>query len=293
MPEKDKLVVNYEVDEDEALDEIEQEIEVVDQDYLDDDGVDEQHDDISRMPTAEQAEQQKRVEELRSRLEGGESQTAEAMKEVVEQLRELRQRPQTPEKQEVVEDLEALRKKLADGFYDDPMASVDMWLEKRLERYEREKLQPAFQQIAGVVRDTALDSSKRAAKESDTGKFVMDRYLSEVEQLVSSGQVQVGPGAYDRAVKQVAMEHLDEFIDWKVEQKAAQQQQEQELPPARGANPSARGQGPRPSSTVKLSRNAEAEINRIADSRGIDRDMFRESFVRLHPDKVREMNRRR
>jgi hypothetical protein len=148
-----------------------------------------------------------------------------------------------------------------------------------------------------VVRDTALDSSKRAAKESDSGKFVMERYLDEVEQLVNSGQVQVGPGAYDRATKQVLMNHIDEYTDWKLEQKLAEQPAPEPdvdtRKPGKGANPASGQRAPTPSGKVQVSRAARDAIYKIADSRMLDREMFFDSYVRNHPEKVRELNRRK
>src|SRR6056297_322514 len=153
-----EMQVNYEQDEDEALDEVSSDIELLDEEYVDD--VDDS-DDVSGMPTAEEAEQRQRVEALKSRLEGGETDTASVMKEVVEQLKELREKPKTAEVQQELEDWETVKKRVKDGFYDDPVEAVEKLMERRWQQYEREKLQPAFQQIAGVVRDTALDGSKR------------------------------------------------------------------------------------------------------------------------------------
>ena len=285
-----EMQVNYEQDEDEALDEVSSDIELLDEEYVDD--VDDS-DDVSGMPTAEEAEQRQRVEALKSRLEGGETDTASAMKEVVEQLKELREKPKTAEVQQELEDWETVKKRVKDGFYDDPVEAVEKLMERRWQQYEREKLQPAFQQIAGVVRDTALDGSKRAARDTDTGKFVMDKYLGEVEQLVNTGQVQVGPGAYAKAVQQVAMNHMDEYVNWKVDQAVSARAEEEAAQPAKGANPASGGSAPRPNSKIQVSKAAQSAIYKMADMKGIDRDMFFESYVRRNPDKIRELNRRK
>lgn len=296
MAKEREDVAEYEATDDEVMDEVEQEIELLDQDYIDEsDGGD---DDISKEPTAAQAAEQQRIESLKSRLEGGETETAEALKEVTQQLRELRSQPQSEQKQETVEDLQALKKKLADGFYDNPMDVVDTWIDKRLEKYERERLQPAFTQMAGVVRDTALDGSKRSAGQDDIGKFVMENYTDEVEQLIQRGEIQVGPGAYQQAVNRVAANHMSEIIQKQVQDQIAAQQEAADdeqvrKSPARGANPSRGGSAPRPSSNVQVTRGAQQAIYSMADKIGADRTAFFNSYVRNHPDKVRELNRGR
>lgn len=296
MSDEKKWAVNYEADDEEVMDEVETEIELLDTDYVED----EDDTDEVKVPTAEELEQRKRADDLKARLESGENSTADAMKEVVEQLRELKRQPQSGEQRQAVEEWETVRKRIADGFYDDPVAAVETLYQHMQDKFERERLQPAFQQIGQVVRDTALDSSKRSAKESDSGKFVMERYLGEVEELVNSGQVQVGPGAYNRAVQQVMANHIDEYVDWKMETKAAEQAaRDAENPPvdtrqpARGSNPGSSGRPPSPNSKVQVSRAARDAIYRMADTRMLDREMFFDSYVRNHPEKIRELNRRK
>lgn len=288
-----EVAVNYEVDEQEVIDEVEQEIELLDQEYIDeDDGTD----DISKqVGTVEDVEVQKRIESLKDRLEGGESNTAAAMKEIAETMKSLRDQPKSQQQKEVVEDLDQLRKKLADGFYDDPMGAVDTWLDKRLSKYEREKLNPAFNQLASVLKDTALDSSKRAAQASDTGKFVMSKYASEVESLIASGQIQIGPGAYDKAVNQVASQHMSEFVDWTIEQreKAKADTAAATKAPGKNAAPtSGGGTAPRPNRNIQVTKAAQDAIYAMADQKMLNRDQFLEMYVRKHPEKVRELNRR-
>ena len=293
MSDEAKLSVNYEEDEQDVMDEVETEIELLDQDYVDDEPEEDDADDVA-VKTPDQVAVEQKMEQLRDRLEGGESSTAAAMREIAETMKDLRKQPEGSGKEEAVEDLQVLRKKLADGFYDDPMTAVDTWIEKRLSRYEQERLQPAFNQMAQVLKDTTLDGSKRAAQQTDTGKFVMERYASEVEKLVESGQVQIGPGAYEKAINQVASSHLDELLDWKIEQReAAKPKVEADLTkPGRGANPAGGGAAPSPNSKVQVSRAARDAIYAMADQKWIDREQFMESFVRNHPDKVRELNRR-
>ena len=290
-----QVAVNYEADEQDVMDEMEPEIELLNDEYVDDEDT---TDDVTKqVPTPEDLETQKRIEALRSQLEGGESSTAAAMKEIAETMKELRSQPQTGATKETAEDLAVLRKKLADGFYDDPMNAVDTWLEKRLARYETEKLQPAFNQLAGVLRDTTLDGSKRAATEDETGKFVMGKYAAEVEALVKSGQIQIGPGAYKKAVNQVASEHIDELLDWKIEQREAKQKadaaEDVTRKPGRNSSPQTSGAPPSPNSKVQVSRAARDAIYAMADNKMINRDQFLESYVRNHPDQIRELNRRK
>jgi hypothetical protein len=291
-----EVVVNYEADEQDVMDEMEPEIELLDQDYVDDEP-DESDDVTKQVQSPEDVEVSQRIAALKSQLEGGEAGTVSALKEVTETLRELRNQSQTKATDEAVEDLDVLRKKLADGFYDDPMSAVDTWIEKRLSRYEREKLQPAFNQMASVLRETTLDSSKRTATEDETGKFVMSKYADEVEQLVKSGQVQIGPGAYKKAVNQVASEHIDELLDWKIEQREAKRQadsaDEVTRRPGKNASPRASGAPQSPNSKVQVSRAARDAIYAMADQKMLNREQFFESFVRKNPDKVRELNRRR
>lgn len=290
-----EVVVNYEGDEQDVMDEVENEIEFLDSEYVEDDTDD--SDDVSKqVKSPEQVETQQRVEQLRERLEGGQSDSAAAMKEIAETMKSLRNAPASEEKKEAVEDLAALRKKLADGFYDDPMGAVDTWIDKRLSKYETEKLQPAFNQMAGVLRDTTLDGSKRAATADETGKFVMDKYADEVEKLVTSGQVQIGPGAYKTAINRVASDHIDELLDWKIEQreaKKAESEDEVTRSPGRNANPRSGSAPPSPNSRVQVSKSAQEAIYRMADNKMINREQFLQSFVRNHPERVKELNRRR
>lgn len=288
----DKLNVNYEVDEQDAIDEVESEIELLDKEYIDD--VDDADDVSKQVNDPEELQTQQRIEALKQRLEGGESANTEALKEVVETLKGLRSSPQTQETKEVVEDLEELKKKLGDGFYDNPMAAVDTWIDKRLSRYEKEKLQPAFNQMASVLRDTALDGSRRSVETDETGKFVMSKYAGEVEKLISSGSIQIGPGAYKKAVSQIASEHLDELIDWKIEQreKAKTETDEATRTPGRNASPKAGSAPPAPSKKVQVSKAAQEAIYAMADRKMINREQFFESYVRNHPEEVRKLNRR-
>ena len=265
MADKREPPVNYEAGEQEVMDEVEAEIELLDQDYIEEedttDAVDKQ------VSTPEELATQQRIEALKGRLEGGESSTATTMKEIAETMKSLRATPQTPEIVETVEDLAELRKKLSDGFYDDPMTAVDTWVDKRLARYEKEKLQPAFNQMAGVLRDTALDSSKRSIEADETGKFVMNKYSDEVEKLITSNQIQIGPGAYKKAVSQVASEHLDELIDWKIEQrgKAVTETDAATRMPGKNAAPQGGTAAPAPSKKVQVSRAAQDAIYAMAD----------------------------
>lgn len=295
MAERDpEVAVNYEVDGREVIDEVEQEIELLDQEYIDeDDGTD---DIAKQVGTVEDVETQQRIQALKERLEGGENDTATAMKEVVETLKTLRDQPKSQQQKEVVEDLDALRKKLGDGFYDDPMGAVDTWIEKRMAQYERTKLNPALNQLASVLKDTALDSSKRAAQASDTGKFVMSKYAGEVEALISSGQIQIGPGAYDKAIGQIATQHMSEFVDWTIEQreKAKADTEAATKTPGKNAAPTSGGgtAAPKPNKNIQVTTAARDAIYAMADQKMLNRDQFFEMYVRKHPEKVRELNRR-
>lgn len=296
MADKDDVAVNYEEDEQDVMDEVETEIEMLDSEYVEDE-TDESDDVSTQVKSPDEAKTQEKIESLRERLEGGESSTAEAMKEVAATLKEMREQPKNEQSEETVEDLQELRKKLADGFYDDPMTAVDTWIDKRLNKYEREKLQPAFNQMASVLKDTTLDGSKRAATEDETGKFVMEHYADEVEQLVTSGQVQIGPGAYKKAVNQVGSAHLDELLDWKIEQRDKKQADESDeevtRKPGRNANPRSGSAPPKPNSKLQVSTAARDAIYKMADAKMINRQQFFDSYVRMHPDEVRKLNKRR
>ena len=285
----DRVAMNYEDDENvrDEYETDEPDYEFVDEEYIDDESKEES--------VAEPDESEARVAELRQRLEGSETSSAAAMREIAETMKSLRQQPASPEKEEAIESIEEFEKKVSSGFYDNPYKAVTAILDRTLKQYEKEKLQPAFQQMANVLKDTALDSSKRSATDDETGKFVMSKYADEVEKLVNSGQVQIGPGAYKRAVSQVASEHLDELIDWKIEQREAVKAAgtADVSKPGRNAVPRSVGAAPpKPDSKVQLSRGARDAIYRMADEKSIDREQFLESFVRRNPDQVRKLNRR-
>ena len=286
--------INYEVDEDEAMQDIERDFDVLDTEYVDDDQELNDDDKVAATPTAEEALAQQRVEELKARLEGGQSDTASALKEVAATMKELRKQPESEQKAEALEDIAVLKKRIADGFYNDPVNAVDMLIERRMKEYERQTLQPALHQIGRVLKDTALDSSKRAVQADETGQFVMSKYASEVEALINSGQVQIGPGAYTEAVGRIAQTHMDELIDWKLEKRlAAQKESEpQDIAPPRNASPSGSRSAPPSTERPKVGRAAVEHIYKLADARMLDREEFLASYVRNHPDEVKRLNRR-
>ena len=284
--------VNYEVDEQEAMDEIEPEIELLDQDFIEDEEPEAPEEDVK---TAAEAAVEKRAAELRERLEGSEQSTASAMGEVVETLKSLRQEPQTKQSEEAIEDLETLEKRLSSGFYDNPMEAVKQYSSAMLKKYERETLQPVIQQMGQVLRDTAKTTSKQTATD-DTSKFIIEKYSDEVEKLVDGGQIRIGPNAYKEAISRVAADHMDELIDWKMEQRASRdneaEQEEATAKPGRNASPGKGNAAPRPDSKVQVSRAARDEIYKRADAKRIDRSQYMDWFVRTKKEELRKLNRR-
>lgn len=284
------LNVNYEVDEEDVMDDVGQDIELLDQDYIED-----EEPEVEEEVTAESAKLAQREAELRDRLASGQDSqdaTAAAMKEIAETMKDLRGQPKSQEQQSQLQDLVELKKKLSSNFYDNPMEAIDSYFDAKWKDYEQKTLQPAFNQIAKVTRDTALDGSRRVTEQSDTGKIVLADYYDEVKQLIDSGQIPVGPNAYDEAVSRVAGRHMTDIFAKMQSESAAKAQADAELPPARGSSPGRGGSAsPKPSSSVQLSRRAVEEIEKLNTKR-LDPEAFRQWFVRHNPDKVREFNRR-
>jgi hypothetical protein len=274
--------VGYEVSEDEVMQDIDDapEIELIDDDTYDDGPVPEEKPDYA-------AELARRQAELQERLASREGDTASVFKELNETLKSMRQeKPKEVAKE--FEELDAFEKRIADGFYDNPVKAVREYATRVLEEFKERELKPALQHMGKVVRDTTLQTGKQAAND-ETSKFVLDKYYDEVRDLIDSGQIQIGPDAYKQAIGRVAANHIDEVIEAKIAAKAVAQPTA--VPEAKGRVPSSTSGAPRPDGAVKLTRRAYNVLTEEARLKSIDEEAYRNWVVRSDPERIRKLNK--
>lgn len=291
---KHKVPINYEVEVDEVVDEALEADAVVDDDddvdVIDDDAFedDEQADDDSKRDAELDAKLDERERRLRERADASGDAQTEAMREVAATLKELRQQPQTQQVREQVEDIEAFKKRIKDGFYDDPVAAVEALTARRIQEYEEKTLKPALMQMGKVLRDTALSSSKQRAT-TDTSRIVLEKYADEVEKEIDSGRITIGPDAYDEAIARVAARHLDEVIEAKI--KATADKTDGDKREAGNKSPSRGAAAPRDTRSAVITKSTEARIYAEADRAGANREQYKKWFIRKHPDRVKKWNK--
>lgn len=188
---------------------------------------------------------------------------AQGFQALSEQLKKQNQQQPTQQTQQATEDIEEFKKKLKDNFFDDPVAAMEQFMEKKI----RETVNPALTQIA----QTTVKQGKSAIANDPTAKYVLDKYSDEVEQLVTSGQVPFGPDTYQQAVNRVAANHLAEVVTHLSTQQAAETQEQK--PQAKNSSPSSAAPASGNATSrpkVRVSNKRYAEIQKEADAMGLD-----------------------
>lgn len=158
---------------------------------------------------------------------------------------------------------ESLEKRLKKNFYDDPVESM----KEMLQYFVRTEVGPAFQNVQNAVGQTALVTSRQMAAQDETNKIVLEKYSKEVEEVVKS--LPSGPDVYERACRQVGMNHFTELLSEMATGKSPSPSR-----PRSNVNPSGPGVG-RPTTTSGKKRVVLTSADRAkADSMGMAYDDY-------------------
>lgn len=265
---------------DRAWNTLDQEIEIVDAEDVDDEEENEESD-VS-------------IEELKERLaryesEEGKSETqtneqlAGALDELGNVLKGLKtgETPTQSQKQQVQESLQDIKKRLSDKYYDAPLETVDEYVQALL----KQQLGPVLGQFARKLNETTKGFTRSQVEQKDTGRFVLENYGDEVENLVKTQNLD-----YQQAVSRVSADHIDEIVEYKVKKALEKTKAEEEdLPKAKNQNP-ARSPGARPKEgpqRIVIPRKVRNQLEEEADRKGIDLDRYIRYLRDNDPDRLK------
>lgn len=221
-------------------------------------------------------------------------------KQLGEQLSRLVQQTQAPQQQmqqhastqEDAKELEAWRKRVKSGFYDDPLQAVEAFNE----RFKKTELVPAFQGIMGQINQLGSMLGKQQVKQTEHGRIVLEKWPGEVEAAMKSYNLQ-GVDAYEKAVSIVAGQHFNEIAAAQ-NAEARKKQEAEEAAKAeaarnegRGRNQNLRSSGKREQPKIKLTQKQADQFQKEAEAKGLPLKSYVKWLERRHPERLKRVKK--